>query len=95
LRYLVVERLQVRICDIGPELKGNAMAKVAQKAVEALTVLPVHGLLTDMESRKLAQRIQRYVAKYGMSLITTGFKQYAIRRLEDDVVPTKKAPKKK
>lgn len=86
----MAETRHARICTIGTELKGSAMAKVAQRAVEALTVLPLHGLLTGMESRKLAQRIQKYVAKYGLSVVNTGFKQYAIRRLGDDVVPTKK-----
>lgn len=87
----MVEKLQVRTCAIGPELKGSAMAKVAQQAVEAWTVLPVHGLLTATEARKLDWRIAKHLAKYGMSLVTTGFKQYEIRRLEEvDAKPTKK-----
>lgn len=86
---------QTRICELGPGLHDCFSAKITQQAVEALEVLQVHGLLTDMESRKLAHRTQKFMTRHGLYLHPTGFKMHEVREVEESAVSAKKKARKK
>jgi hypothetical protein len=84
-----------RICQLSHKLRKDPHALVAQQAIEAVTVLPVHGLLSPNESRNLVRRIHKQLALYGLSISTVGFKQYKLYSVAELAPKPKTAVRRK
>lgn len=75
-----VRKVPTRICSIGGCAKGDPAARVAQHAIEALTILPVHSLIAANESALILRRLYKYMQRHHLELVVLGFRLYEVRR---------------
>lgn len=82
-KAVIVHETPKRICEIERGLRTNptahSAARIVQRAVEALVVLPVHSLLNTTEQTKILKRVYMYMRRRGLELVVLDFKTYMVR----------------